>query len=262
MTSTTLTPVAPAPIPEAAPTPTPTPAAEPALRSTRSAARLAGIGYIALFALAIFANFFVRESMIVAGDAQATAANILESQGLFRVGMVAFLAIFLIDLVIAWALHLLFRPADADLSLVAAWSRLVYTVFLGVALVYFFQGLQFLSGAGFLETFGRDQLDAQALVAFESFNSTWLIGLVAFGLHLVLVGLLVLRTNLAPRALGLLLMVAGLAYVADTVANMLLVDYADHRDAFTAMVAVPSIVAEGWFGLWLLLRGGRQDAIR
>lgn len=230
-------------------------------RSLRSAAVLAGVGYVVLFVLGIFANFVVREGLVVAGDAQATAANIADSEGLFRLGMLGFLVIVIVDLVVAWALYVLFRPAAADLSLLAAWSRLVYTVFLGVALVFFFQALQLLGGAGFLGAFGDDQLSAQALVALDTFNSTWLIGLVAFGVHLALLGLLVLRSGWAPRALGLFLIVAGVAYVADTTAHTLLADYADHEIAFTTMVAVPSVIAEGWFGLWLLFRAGRRTAV-
>ena len=54
--------------------------------SPRRAAIIAGIGYAAIFVLAIFANFFVREGLVVAGDAAATFANIAESETLFRAG--------------------------------------------------------------------------------------------------------------------------------------------------------------------------------
>ncbi|MEM9656445.1 MAG: DUF4386 domain-containing protein [Actinomycetota bacterium] len=226
--------------------------------SPRTAAVVAGIGYVVLFALGLFANFFVREGLIVTDDAQATAANIAESEGLFRLGMLSFLAIFLLDIVVAWALYIVFRPANRDLSLVAAWSRLVYTVFLGVALIYFFQALQLLSEADFLTSFTTDQVNAQALVALDTFNSTWLIGLTAFGVHLAFLGYLVLASRCAPRALGYILITAGAAYVIDTVAHTLLSNYTDYESAFITMVAVPAVIAEGWFGLWLLLRPGRQ----
>lgn len=234
-------------------TPTPSPSDDVA---PRTAAVIAGAGYVILFALGIFANFFVREGLIVADDAQATAVSITESGGLFRAGMISFLIIFLLDIIVAWALYIVFRPANRDLSLVAAWSRLVYTVFLGVALIYFFQALQLLNGADFLHVFAADQLNAQALVALDTFNSTWLIGLTAFGLHLALLGYLVLRSRYAPKALGYLLIAAGVAYAIDTGAHTLLADYTDYETAFTTMVAVPAVIAEGWFGLWLLLRAG------
>ncbi|MCP5034716.1 MAG: DUF4386 domain-containing protein [Actinomycetia bacterium] len=223
----------------------------------RQAALVAGVGYVLLFALGIFANFLIREGLIVTDDAQETAANIAQSEGLFRFGLASFLLIFVIDVAVAWALYIVFRPANRDLSLVAAWFRLIYTVFLGVALIFFFQALQLLSGADFLTTFGRDQLDAQALVALDTFNSTWLIGLVAFGIHLVLLGFLMVRSRYAPKILGYLMIAAGTAYVIDTFAHSLLDNYKSYETLFITMVAVPSIISEGWFGLWLLFRGGK-----
>lgn len=235
------------------------PASTERMGSLRRDALVAGVGYVVLFVLAIFANFVVREGLIVAGDAAETAANIAESEGLFRIGLVSFMIIFLVDVVVAWALYELFKPANRSLSLVTAWFRIVYTVFLGVALIFFFQALQLLDRAEFLDVFSTDQLDAQALVALDTFNSTWLIGLLAFGVHLILLGVLLATSGWAPRALAPILMVAGVAYMADTIAHSLLDNYADYEGVFLAIVAVPSVVAEGWFGLWLLLRGGKSD---
>ena len=223
----------------------------------RRAAILAGAGYVLLFALAIFANFLVREGLIVAGDAAATAANIAASEGLFRVGMVSFLIIFLIDVFVAWGLYILFRGVNRDLSLLTAWFRIVYTVFLGVALVFFFQALQLLSGADFLSGVETDVINATALVALDSFNSTWLIGLTAFGVHVILIGYLILRYGIAPKLLGIILVAAGAAYCADTIAHTVLANYADYAGLFTAIVALPAVIAEGWFGIWLLVKGGK-----
>ncbi|MGB3185752.1 MAG: DUF4386 domain-containing protein [Ornithinimicrobium sp.] len=224
-----------------------------------TAARIAGVGYVILFALGIFANFFVREGLIVSDDAQATAANIADSEGLFRLGMVAFLTIFLLDVVVAWALYIVFRNADHDLSLLTAWFRLVYTVFLGAALIYFSQALQLLDGAASLTAIGTRQREAQALLALETFNSAWLIGLAAFGLHVILLGGLVLRSRYAPKALAYVLIAAGAAYVLDTTAHTLLTNYTDYETLFITGVAVPAVIAEGWFGLWLLFRAGKRS---
>jgi len=78
----------------------------------RTAAKIAGVGYVILFALGVFANFFVREGLVVTGDARMTAANLAESEGLFRLGMVSFLVIFLVDVIVAWGLYIVFRRAD------------------------------------------------------------------------------------------------------------------------------------------------------
>ena len=226
--------------------------------SPRRAAVIAGIGYVALFVLAIFANFVVFEGMVVADDPAATAANISDAPGLFRLGIVAFVAVFVIDVVVAWALFVLFREKDRDLSLVSAWFRLAYTVMLGVAAVFLVQALQLLDGSSFLGGIDSESLQAQALVSLDTFEAAWLIGLVAFGLHLVLLGVLLVRSQTAPRMLALLLVVAGAAYVTDTAAHFLLGNYEQYGSVFLAMVAVPSVVAEGWFALWLLSKAGRN----
>jgi len=228
--------------------------------SPRRAAQIAGIGYLVIFVLAIFANFIVVTGLIEPGDAAATAANITESEGLFRLGVVAFTVVFAIDVVIAWALYVVFRDSQRDLSLLAAWLRLTYTVLLGVAVVFLFVVLELLSGAGYLAAFDSGQLDAQALLALEAFDYAWLVGLVCFGAHLIMLGYLVLRSGYVSRILGYLLIVAGTAYAADTFARAVLSNYADFEDVFVAVVAVPSVIGELWLGLWLLFKGGKRAA--
>ena len=228
--------------------------------SPRAAARIAGLGYIAIFALAVFANFFVLEALMVDGDPATTVANLRESIGLFRFGLVAFLVVFAVDVVLAWALHVVFRTVDAELSLLTAWSRLTYTVFLGVGLVFWFEAVNLVEpnsltaiGAGDVEV-----LAAQVMAALRSFEATWLIGLFVFGFPLVGLGTMILRAAVAPRLLGWLLVAAGAAYAVDTVAHLLLGDYERYADALLAVVAFPSMIGEGWLGLWLLTRAHRS----
>jgi hypothetical protein len=222
----------------------------------RRAALVAGAGYVVIFVLAVFANFVVIGGLIESGDAAATAANILESEGLFRAGLVAFTIVFVVDVVVAWALFILFRSLSRDLSLLTAWFRLVYTAFLGVALIFFFVALQLLSGADYLSVFGVGQVDVHALLAVDAFNYAWLIGLVCFGVHLILLGYMVVASGWTARVLGYVLMVAGAAYIIDTLARAVLADYADVENLFLAIVAVPSVIGELWFTMWLLMRGG------
>lgn len=226
--------------------------------SQRQAARIAGIGYLVIFVLAIFANFVVRTGLIEADDPTATASNIMDSEGLFRAGLVAFLVVFVVDVVIAWALYIFFRELSKEFSLLSAWFRLVYTVFLGVAAVFFYVALQLLSGADYLNVFDTGQLNTQTLVVLDGFNYTWLVGLAAFGIHLILMGYLVVRSGYVTRVLGYVLMVAGVAYVADTLANALLSNYSDVEGLFLAIVAVPSVIGELWLTIWLLARGGKE----
>lgn len=220
--------------------------------SAHLAARIAGVSYLLIYALAIFANFMVVEAMVVSDDAAATVANITESIGMFRLGLIAFLVVFLLDVIVSWALHMVFRRVDRDVSLVTAWFRLTYTVFLGAGLVYFFEVLQLLGNAEYVAALGSEQVNAQVMMSLNSFETTWLIGLAAFGIHLVLLGSLAMRSGWVPRAMTWLLIAAGVAYVVDTAAHGLLSGYESYASLFLAIVAIPSMIGEGWLGLWLL----------
>ncbi len=223
----------------------------------RAMALLAGWSYVALFVLAVFANFFVRERLVDTSDASATFVNLAANQGLVRAAILAFVVIFALDVVVAWALYHLFRPAGDALSALAAWFRIVYTVFLGVAVVFLFTVLRLVGGADHIAALGRPALEANTMLALDAFNVTWLVGLVAFGVHLVLLAVLILRSGIAHRALGVVLAVAGAAYIFDTTAFTVYPDYAANAELFTAIVAGPAVIAEAAFTLWLLLKADR-----
>ncbi len=148
----------------------------------------------------------------------------------------------------------MFAPAGRVRSLLVAWFRLAYTVFLGVGTVFMFLGLPIATGA--------TQLAPDvALLMFSAFDFAWYVGLIAFGTHLILLGALIIGSQLAPRLVGIILVVAGAAYAVDTLVHVLVADYAAIADVMLVIVAIPSIVAELTFTIWLLLAGRRSSPV-
>ena len=225
--------------------------------SLRKAARVAGFGYIIIFISGIFANFFVLQSLIVPGDAATTANNIMANEMLFRIGIVSFIIMVIFDLVLAWALYVLLKPVNKSLTLLAAWFRLVNATIFGIALYNLFSVLQLVSGADYLTVFETGQLQAQVMLFLNAFNVTWLIGLVFFGFHLLVLGYLIFKSGYIPRILGVLLIVASLAYLIDSFANFLLPNYTNYATIFLLIVLVPGVIAELSFTFWLLIKGGK-----
>ena len=82
-------------------------------------------GHVSVKEPSIFADFFVRPRLIDQNDAAATFTNIADSEFLFRLGLVGFLIVFVADVVVAWALCILFRAVSQEVSLLTAWFRIV-----------------------------------------------------------------------------------------------------------------------------------------
>lgn len=221
----------------------------------RTAALVAGACYVAMFVLAVFANFVVIEGLVVADDPAATLDALIADRGLLRVGMVAFLVIAVLDVVVAWALHVLLRAAGHDRSLLAAWLRVVYSGLLAVALASLLRVDAFVAQSA---TLGGEAA-AEVGVALTTFDLMWQIGLAFFGLHLLIVASLLIGKARAPRGLRLLVGIAGAAYVIDALLQVGTTNYASIAGVLLPLVAIPSVVGEGWFAGWLLLRAARDE---
>lgn len=219
--------------------------------------KIAGAGYLVIFISGIFANFFVLESLVVPDDAKATATNIMDNGQQFRIGILSFIVMVIFDVLLSWALYILLKPVNKDVSLLTAWLRLVNATIFGVALYHLFAVLHILSGADYLAVFDAGELQAKVMLSLDAFNATWLVGLVFFGLHLFFLGYLILKSSYIPGVIGVLLMVASLGYLTDSFAHFLLPNYNNYKTLFMSMVIVPGVIGELSFTFWLLFKGVR-----
>lgn len=228
----------------------------------RQAAWIAGIGYLVIIVLALFAEFHVRAQMWVPGDAAATTQKVMAAPGLFRAGIVSYLVAAIFDVIVAVALYVLLRPVNKSLSVLAAWMRLAHAVIFALALNHLLNVLVLAGPAAYMADWPEALRQAHVLLSFEAFNTGWLIGLVFFGLHCILLGYLVFRSGFMPRLIGVLLAIAGVGYLIDSFAHFLMPNYSNYEDIFLAIVALPAIVAEVALCLWLLIKGTKpQDSL-
>ncbi len=212
------------------------------------AAIVAGLGLLAMTPLAIFANSFVLQNLVIANDAKATVANIAASSGLFRIGIVCFLLVAVLDVVVAWALYLLLEPVNRGLSMLAAWFRVIYAAVFAVAFIPLLSVLQLVSGADYLKGLEANQIQAQVMMSLSTFRSGWDLALVLFGFHLLVLGYLAFNSGFIPKWLGILLVIAGLGYMVDSFGKFLIPNY-------NVSIAMFTFVGEFLLIFWLLWKG-------
>jgi hypothetical protein len=224
------------------------------MNSLKRTARIAGALILIMTVPALFAFGYVNSSLIVPGDATATANNILASEGLFRLGIVADALVFLIEIVLVVMLYVLLEPVSQTLSLVAAFARLAMAVVQGVNLLNHLIPLLLLSGTGYLRVFEPDQLHALALLFLDAFEYGAHIWGLFFALHLSFLGYLVYKTGYIPRILGVALVVSSLCYFIQGFGNILAPQYKE----ILSWVGLFSII-ELAFPLWLVIKGVKDQ---
>lgn len=223
--------------------------------SLRKAALIAGFGYLVVFLLP---SFLLLENSIVRGDAAQTASNIMASESLFRLGIANLTVVLVADLVVAWALYIFLKPVDEGLSLLAAWLRLVFVAIGAIAAVNLLSAVGLLSNADDFAALQPGQLEAQAMLFVKSYDYGYNVAFVFFGLHILGLGYLIVRSDYIPKVLGVLLIIASVGYFIDSFASLLSSDYANNETLFVVFVAVPAIISELALTVWLLIRGGKR----
>jgi Domain of unknown function (DUF4386) len=212
-------------------------------RSLRLASLTAGIALALIIVLAAFGAFGAIGSLITPGDAAKTVQDISESQGLFRAGIASLILVVILDVIVAAALLAVFTPVNRTISLAAAWFRV------GYAVVYLVAITQLVLSLGLL---GNPD---EALRAIDAYSTIWLVGLILFGVHLILIGYLAYQSGFMAKVFGVLLVIAGVGYIVDGFAVVLVPGPSISIGQFT-------FVGEAALMLWLLIKGSRSDFSR
>lgn len=214
--------------------------------SPRFRARITGAVYLLFFLTTIFATSLINK-LVVSNDAAATAHNILAHEPLFRFGVITGLVSTAFYIALTALFYHLFKPVNRSLSLVAAFLSLMGCAILVFGSVLQLFPLVILGGGKYLSVFNAEQLQALAYTFLELNDQAFNISLLFFGTYCILIGYLIFRSTFLPRILGVLMMLAGLgwlAFLAPPVANHL-----------SVYIEGLGILAEGLLMLWLLVFG-------
>ncbi len=202
----------------------------------RTLSLTAGFSYLIIFFAAIFANFFVLESLL-----KDPINTVQQNHMMVRFGILAFMITVVFDVVVAWALYELYKKHH--LSNLSTYFRMMHAAIMGVAIFALPMTL-------------TSNDSAEILKQVNTFNIIWLIGLFFFGIHLILLGKIIGN----PKIIAFFLIIAGIMYMTDTAAHFLLPNYDAYGSIFLALVAIPSIIGEMSFAIWLLVKGGKNSA--
>lgn len=229
------------------------------MTATDKQARIAGFLFLLLIVVAPIRLIFIPTTLFVSGDAGATLANIAAHETLFRIGIFSDLLAGVLTLFVTLALYRLFANVERRLA--------VMVVILGgifPTAIYFFNILNdaavllIARAPGFLSVFDKPQRDALAMLFLRLHGQEIGAAMVFWGLWLLPLAGLILRSGFLPRFLGCWLVLNAVAYLAQSVTWSVLPQF----DDVVTRIAFPLQFGEVALMLWLLLCGARRSLRR
>ncbi|PYI99583.1 MAG: DUF4386 domain-containing protein [Verrucomicrobia bacterium] len=225
--------------------------------STKKTARIAGLLYLVNGVTGFFSIIYVPGKLIVSGNTAATANNILASERLFRLGIVSELICAAEFIFLLWVLYRLLSGVNKTHASLMVILGLVFVPIMFVNTLNEIAALTLLRDADFLSVFGQSQREALAMLFLDLHRYGFVVGWI-FGLWLFPFGVLVFKSGFLPRILGVLLIVAGFGYLADSLIPLLLPSY---ENMVGRLAGIPLTLGEPAMILWLLIMGAKDQPL-
>ncbi|GAA2395562.1 hypothetical protein Cme02nite_55860 [Catellatospora methionotrophica] len=207
-------------------------------------ARITGLAYLGLAVTGLLGFLLIRQRLYVPGDATGTAANLTAHETLARLGVLADLGMVATQAVTAVWFWRLFRPTDPVAAGTLALFGLVNSVTILVGTMFTATALDIAQRADAASA-------AQALLLYELNGAAFTLGALFFGLWLMPMGWLAIRSGHLPRALGRLLIAGGVGYVLSLVVAVTLPE----ATGVVSALVLPATAGEFWMVGYLLVKG-------
>lgn len=228
------------------------------MNSTKKAARRAGLLYVLASLPAPFSLLYIPSVFMVMGDATATANKIRSSELLFRTGIVAELISATIFIFMGLAFYDLLKGVNKKHALL-----MLTLVLISVPMSYLNElnrvaALMFSNGGHLSPVADQRQLDALVMAFLHLHGEGLNLAQIFWGLWLFPFGVLVYKSGFLPRILGILLIPAGVGYVAASLTVLLFPAYGD---MVFNIAAVLGLLGEGTTMFWLLIKGAKNQPL-
>ena len=223
------------------------------MQSLTRIARLTGLSYLGLAITGGLGFLLIRQQLFVPSDPTATLANLIALEGTARAGVALELGVVLTQAAVALLFFKLFRSVDSSAAGAVAVFGLLNAVAILCSAALLGTAVAVATGPA---TSGAEAFATMPQLLYVISDNFWSVGNQFFGLWLIPMGWLVLKSTWMPRPLGWLLIGGGGAYMLSGFLSYL----APSATLIIDALVIPATVGEFWMMGYLLITGVRRHA--
>jgi hypothetical protein len=225
------------------------------ITSIKITARIAGFLYLIQIPLGVFGILYVPKMLIVTGNMATTALNILANEFLFRLSIVSAILCALVTIATALYIYKVLRYVNENF---AKWILLFALIAAPISMLNELNSiavLLLLKSHEFAIIFTPSQLYSLVSVFLDLHKYGYQIAGIFFGLWLLPMGYLVLKSTYIPKVIGGFLIITCLGYLIDFTTFFLYPN-------FGIVISEYTWAGEVLIVLWLLIKGVNVDKFK
>jgi hypothetical protein len=228
--------------------------------SPKTTARIAGLLYLLLIVTGFFSLRYVPSRLIEWDNAETTFNNIVASEALFRLSILAGIIGYTGFLILPIVLYKLLNHVNKTFAFGMVMLAVVSVPLSYAYLLDKFDVLTLTHKSNFLNVFAANQLHAQVLLQLHYYDNGILLASIFWGLWLFPLGYLVYKSGFLPKIIGVFLMVGCFGYLIDFLGHYFMSDKYDGM-GISNFVRLPGSLGELAICLWLLIVGVKKNRI-
>jgi len=226
------------------------------MNTNKKIARLAGLFYLIVIVCGVFAELVVRAKIFNISDTEATIYHIKTSAFLFRLGFMSDLMMQTAYFFLPLLLYKIFKAVNKEVASVMILCVTVAVAIMCVNMLNNYAPLILLGDAPYLKNVEVNELHSQVLFYLDMHHKGYHIAQIFFGLWLLPLGYLVVKSRLFPKIIGIFLMIGCFGYLADFVLFFL---FPAVNQSIVELITLPADIGEISFCLYLLIKGVKND---
>ena len=215
--------------------------------SKRKLAKITGWSLILMALISGFSLGYAYPEVYNSESINSSKNLLVDNLELYKSMLLGILVILFLDFVVSYTLYNFFKKDNKKVSLLSGIIRVVYTLLFGIATIYLVKNIN-------IGELNNNLINSN----FHRFESIWSIGLILFGIHLVLVGILMKIHKRIPKILWYITLIAGISYIivhllklASTTSNI--------TGNLEMILALPMALGELGLAIWLIVKGGKEN---
>jgi len=218
------------------------------MRNVKFNGRLAGMSYLLIIVCGIFSHLIVRASVVDFGDAVKTSQNILENSSMFRLSTLSDFIMVLSFLMAGILLYSLLKSTNIVVARIMLALNIVGTSMMAVNMLNQQAAIMILENNTLLSVFDANQVQSLSLFFMRLHSYGYKFATISFGVWLLPMGYLIVKSGLVPKIIGYLLIVGSVTYIISFVSTILGV-------SVSSDITIPADLGEFSLCLYLLIVG-------